>query len=59
MNGCAVRWAGRAPRLWRSVITELQDAERRTIDNDVLTCSSVSTTAAGPRSWTPLGGSHS
>ena len=35
--GVRVRWAGRAPRLWRSVITELQDAERRTVDNDVLT----------------------
>ena len=35
--GVRVRWAGRAPRLWRSVITELQDAERRTVENDVLT----------------------
>lgn len=35
--GVRVRWAGRSPRLWRSVITELQDAERRTVDNDVLT----------------------
>ena len=35
--GVRVRWAGRAPRLWRSVITELEDAERRTVDNDVLT----------------------
>jgi undecaprenyl pyrophosphate synthase len=25
--GVRVRWAGRSPRLWRSVITELQDAE--------------------------------
>ena len=31
--GVRVRWAGRSPRLWRSVITELQDAERRTVDN--------------------------
>jgi undecaprenyl diphosphate synthase len=35
--GVRVRWAGRAPRLWRSVITELEDAERRTVGNDVLT----------------------
>jgi undecaprenyl diphosphate synthase len=35
--GVRVRWAGRAPRLWRSVITELQDAERRTVGNEVLT----------------------
>jgi undecaprenyl diphosphate synthase len=35
--GVRVRWAGRSPRLWRSVITELQDAERRTVGNNVLT----------------------
>jgi undecaprenyl diphosphate synthase len=35
--GVRVRWAGRSRRLWRSVITELQDAERRTVGNDVLT----------------------
>jgi undecaprenyl diphosphate synthase len=35
--GVRVRWAGRSPRLWRSVINELQDAERRTVGNDVLT----------------------
>ena len=35
--GGRVRWAGRTPRLWRSVISELQDAERRTVNNDVLT----------------------
>ncbi len=35
--GVRVRWAGRAPRLWRSVITELQVAEELTRDNDVLT----------------------
>jgi undecaprenyl diphosphate synthase len=32
-----VRWAGRAPRLWRSVINELRVAEEMTRDNDVLT----------------------
>ena len=34
--GVRVRWAGRRPRLWRSVIRELEDAERRTEGNDVL-----------------------
>ncbi len=35
--GVRVRWAGRAPRLWRSVIKELQIAEEMTAGNDVLT----------------------
>jgi undecaprenyl diphosphate synthase len=35
--GVRVRWAGRAPRLWRSVIKELQIAEELTRDNDVCT----------------------
>jgi undecaprenyl diphosphate synthase len=35
--GVRVRWAGRAPRLWRSVIKELQVAEELTRRNDVLT----------------------
>ena len=35
--GVKVRWAGRAPRLWKSVIRELQVAEELTKDNDVLT----------------------
>ncbi|MBD0293156.1 MAG: isoprenyl transferase [Jiangellaceae bacterium] len=35
--GVRVRWAGRRPRLWRSVIAELEEAERRTRDNDVIT----------------------
>ncbi|RLV49559.1 isoprenyl transferase [Nocardioides mangrovicus] len=35
--GVRVRWAGRAPRLWRSVIKELQVAEELTQRNDVLT----------------------
>ena len=35
--GVRVRWAGRSPRLWRSVISELQDAERMTEGNSVLT----------------------
>ncbi len=35
--GVRVRWAGRAPRLWRSVVKELRVAEELTRDNDVLT----------------------
>ncbi|WP_340538227.1 isoprenyl transferase [Nocardioides sp. GXZ039] len=35
--GVRVRWAGRSPRLWKSVIKELQVAEELTRDNDVLT----------------------
>ena len=35
--GVRVRWAGRRPRLWKSVITELESAERLTAGNDRLT----------------------
>jgi len=35
--GVRVRWAGRRPRLWRSVITELEEAERLTAGNTVCT----------------------
>ena len=35
--GVRVRWAGRRPRLWRSVIRELEVAEEMTRRNDVLT----------------------
>jgi undecaprenyl diphosphate synthase len=35
--GVRVRWAGREPRLWRSVVNELRIAEELTRDNDVLT----------------------
>lgn len=35
--GVRIRWAGRRPRLWKSVIDELAEAERRTRDNDVIT----------------------
>jgi undecaprenyl diphosphate synthase len=35
--GVRVRWAGRRPRLWRSVIAELETAEALTRHNDVLT----------------------
>ena len=34
--GVRVRWAGRRPRLWRSVIRELEIAEEKTRHNDVL-----------------------
>ena len=35
--GVRIRWAGRTPKLWRSVIKELQSAEAQSADNDVLT----------------------
>ena len=35
--GVRVRWAGRRKRLWRSVIDELEEAERRTHGNRTLT----------------------
>ena len=35
--GVRIRWAGRKPRLWKSVIEELQYAERLTAGNDTLT----------------------
>jgi undecaprenyl diphosphate synthase len=35
--GVKVQWAGRKPRLWRSVLHELEAAEQLTVGNDVLT----------------------
>jgi undecaprenyl diphosphate synthase len=35
--GVRVRWAGRRPRLWKSVIKELKIAEEMTADNSVMT----------------------
>ncbi len=35
--GVRVRWAGRRPRLWSSVIRELETAEELTADNNVMT----------------------
>jgi undecaprenyl diphosphate synthase len=35
--GVRIRWAGRRPRLWRSVISQLEDAEQYTRGNDRLT----------------------
>ena len=35
--GVRIRWAGRRPRLWRSVISELEYAEQLSAENTVLT----------------------
>jgi trans,polycis-polyprenyl diphosphate synthase len=35
--GVRIRWAGRRPRLWRSVIRELETAEQMSAENTVLT----------------------
>jgi undecaprenyl diphosphate synthase len=35
--GVRIRWAGRRPKLWRSVISELEGAEERTRHNDKIT----------------------
>jgi len=35
--GVRIQWAGRRPRLWRSVIRELEDAEQLSEENTVLT----------------------
>jgi undecaprenyl diphosphate synthase len=35
--GVRVRWAGREPKLWKSVIRQLQHAEERTRENDLMT----------------------
>ena len=35
--GVRVKWVGRAPRLWSSVITELRDAEKMTAKNSTMT----------------------
>ncbi len=35
--GVRIRWAGRRPRLWRSVISELESAEEQSAGNNVLT----------------------
>ncbi|MEU4385226.1 isoprenyl transferase [Promicromonospora sp. NPDC023805] len=35
--GVRIRWAGRRPKLWKSVINVLQEAEERTKDNDLCT----------------------
>jgi undecaprenyl diphosphate synthase len=37
--GVRIRWSGRAPKLWSSVIADLQEAERRTRTNKGLTLS--------------------
>jgi undecaprenyl diphosphate synthase len=35
--GIRIRWAGRMPRLWKSVVQELQVAEEMTRENDAMT----------------------
>ena len=35
--GIRIRWAGRMPKLWKSVVQELQIAEEMTRDNDAMT----------------------
>lgn len=35
--GVRIRWAGRHPKLWKSVIKELESAEQQSADNTVLT----------------------
>lgn len=35
--GVRIRWVGRRPRLWRSVIAELEKAEKQTKDNSAMT----------------------
>jgi undecaprenyl diphosphate synthase len=35
--GVRVRWAGRRPKLWKSVVDELEEAERMTAGNSTLT----------------------
>lgn len=35
--GVRIRWAGRRPKLWRSVLAELESAEEQSRDNSVLT----------------------
>lgn len=44
--GVRVRWAGRRPRLWRSVIRELEVAEELTKDNTVMTLTMCASTMA-------------
>ncbi|EFG65329.1 isoprenyl transferase [Streptomyces sp. SPB074] len=35
--GIRIRWAGRMPKLWKSVVKELQIAQEQTTENDALT----------------------
>ena len=50
--GVRIRWAGRRPKLWKSVIKELESAEKQSTDNTVSPSSSASITAVGQRSLT-------
>ena len=57
--GVRVRWAGRRPRLWRSVVRELEIAEELTRTTTSSRSRCASTTAAGPRSPTQRARSRS
>ena len=35
--GIRIRWVGRMPKLWKSVVQELQVAQEQTVDNDAMT----------------------
>ena len=54
--GVRIRWAGRKPRLWGSVIKELQYAEQLTRGNDTLTLGDFVNTATISNVETILGG---
>ncbi len=51
--GVRMRWVGRAPRLWRSVIKELEVAQELTQHNTGLTLYFCVNYGGGPRSPTP------
>jgi undecaprenyl diphosphate synthase len=35
--GIRIRWVGRMPKMWKSVVQELQIAQEQTVDNDAMT----------------------
>jgi undecaprenyl diphosphate synthase len=35
--GIRIRWVGRMPKMWKSVVQELQVAQEQTVDNDAMT----------------------
>ena len=56
--GVRVRWSGRRPKLWKSVIDELEVAQEKTKNNktiDVVFCLNY---GAAPKSRTPARPSH-
>ncbi|EUA33391.1 di-trans,poly-cis-decaprenylcistransferase [Mycobacterium xenopi 4042] len=48
--GVRIRWVGSRPRLWRSVIKELEIAEQMTADNDVITVNYCVNYGGAPKS---------